>query len=406
MNTDALRFIDRWIGLPICSILTLSRSVVHPFRPKTTARPRKILIIKLAEMGSTVLAYPGIMEMKRRLAPDELFVLVFEKNRAIFDALNITKKENIISVRSDLGIGLIKDCVAAIWRLWNVRLDATVDMDFFSRFTASFAFVVCRGRRVGFHSFEEEGLYRGNLLTHRVMYSPHIHTSEAFLALTRTLCEETEMTPFYKGRASVPSADFPSYQASRESKESIQKKIRSAGLSLEGAKGTLIIVNPNSSNIFPLRKWPLESYCKLSKDLLAALPEASIVITGSASEAAEAENLVSQVGNARCVSLSGKTTFPELLALYEVANLMVTNDSGPAHFAALSRLPSVVLFGPETPRLYKPLSDTCRSLYAEFSCSPCVSVYNGKKSFCRDNKCLQAITPEMVHAEILDVLHK
>ena len=80
---------------------------------------------------------------------------------------------------------------------------------------------------------------------------------------------------------------------------------------------------------------------------------------------------------------------------------MVTNDSGPAHFASLLRLPTVILFGPETPRLYSPIGDTHKDMYSNFACSPCVSVYNGKKSPCRENRCLMAITPEAVFKEVL-----
>ena len=80
---------------------------------------------------------------------------------------------------------------------------------------------------------------------------------------------------------------------------------------------------------------------------------------------------------------------------------MVTNDSGPAHFASLLQLRTVVLFGPETPRLYSPIGNKHKILYANFACSPCVSVYNGKKSPCNDNRCLKAITVDEVLREVL-----
>jgi len=94
----------------------------------------------------------------------------------------------------------------------------------------------------------------------------------------------------------------------------------------------------------------------------------------------------------------------ELLALYSMATLMVTNDSGPAHFASLLQLPTVVLFGPETPRLYGPMGNAHKDLYAEFACSPCVSVYNGKKSPCTENRCLKEITVDQVLKEALVLL--
>jgi ADP-heptose:LPS heptosyltransferase len=82
---------------------------------------------------------------------------------------------------------------------------------------------------------------------------------------------------------------------------------------------------------------------------------------------------------------------------------MVTNDSGPAHFAAASGLPTIVLFGPETPHLYKPLGNA-RALYAGLACSPCVSAHNHRKTACTDNVCMRAITVDEVFAAVAETL--
>ena len=70
------------------------------------------------------------------------------------------------------------------------------------------------------------------------------------------------------------------------------------------------------------------------------------------SERARAEDLANQVGSPRCFSMAGKTTLRQLLILFDLAEVLVTNDSGPAHFAALTSIDIVVLFGPETPKLF------------------------------------------------------
>ena len=85
-------------------------------------------------------------------------------------------------------------------------------------------------------------------------------------------------------------------------------------------------------------------------------------------------------------------TLHDLLGLLDVASALVTNDSGPAHLAPLVDLPSVVLFGPETPNRYAPLGNTTTSLYAGLACSPCFSAQNHRRSVCQNNRCLQAIT--------------
>jgi ADP-heptose:LPS heptosyltransferase len=84
---------------------------------------------------------------------------------------------------------------------------------------------------------------------------------------------------------------------------------------------------------------------------------------------------------------------------------MVTNDSGPAHFAAVTSLPTFVLFGPETPTLYAPLGNTT-AIFAGLHCSPCVSAWNHRHTPCQDNKCLQAITPQAVFDAIKPVLDR
>ena len=74
---------------------------------------------------------------------------------------------------------------------------------------------------------------------------------------------------------------------------------------------------------------------------------------------------------------------------------MLTNDSGPGHFSAVTELRTFVLFGPETPLLYGSLGNST-PIYAGLACSPCVSAANHRKTPCTDNVCLQVITAEAV----------
>jgi len=295
---------------------------------------------------------------------------------------------------------LLTSGLRAMGRLWHERIDTAIDMDFFSRFTALLSFLVCRDNRVGFHRYTNEGLYRGNLLTHRVMYSPHVHTSVAFMALIRTLFEKPDDEPHYRGAINPQELVLPKYSPAPEEVQSVRSKLGAAGM-VGNNRSPIILINPNSSDIFPLRKWPLSYFAQLCELLLKELPSCWIVITGVASESDDARYILDRVQDPRCIDFTAKTSFRELLALYSIANLMVTNDSGPAHFSALAQLFTIVLFGPETPRLYGPLGNQHKDLYAEFACSPCVSVYNGKKSPCQENRCLKAITVDQVLKEVL-----
>ena len=109
-----------------------------------------------------------------------------------------------------------------------------------------------------------------------------------------------------------------------------------------------------------------------------------------------------------CVDLTGYTaSVRELAILLHLGALLITTDGGTGHFAALTPIPVIVLYGPETPALYGSLSAGAVNLYKGLSCSPCLTAYNHRRSPCDgDNVCLKWITPAEVLAracELLDV---
>jgi ADP-heptose:LPS heptosyltransferase len=81
----------------------------------------------------------------------------------------------------------------------------------------------------------------------------------------------------------------------------------------------------------------------------------------------------------------------------------VTNDSGPAHFASVTEMPTIVLFGPDPADLYGSLGYT-EAISAGLACSPCVSAANHRKTACRDPICMRAISPERVFGSVCAVL--
>src|SRR5213075_3413105 len=105
-------------------------------------------------------------------------------------------------------------------------------------------------------------------------------------------------------------------------------------------------------------------YVELAWRLLERYPELFIVFTGAPAEAAPNNQLADEVGSDRVVRLAGKTTLRQLLALYSRSEILVTNDSGPAHFASLTPIRVVTLFGPEAPALFAARSPNATALGA------------------------------------------
>ena len=119
---------------------------------------------------------------------------------------------------------------------------------------------------------------------------------------------------------------------------------------------------------------------------------APVLISGVASEKPDAHYICTQLGSPRVLDLTGETTLTELLHIFNLAHVLVTNDSGPAHFAALTRIHVVVFFGPEIPGRYRPLTASSDPIHTGYSCSPCIGPHNQRQSPCNDNLCLKSIS--------------
>ena len=401
MNVKALQKADRWLGVPLCAALTLFRNLFNRSSP-AVQRPRSILIVKLAEQGSTVLAYPALRRAAGLVGSENLYFIALENNRFVLDVLDVLPRENVITVSEKGPLAFVLSMLKAIRRLRRLKIDAAVDMEFFSRGSAALTYASGARMRVGFHAFFGAGPYRGNLMTHRLLYNPHLHTSQIFQVLVEALRYDPKLLPTFDFKPPPADNETPQFVPAAQERATVQEMLRSE----TGGQPPLVLLNANASDMLPLRRWQLERYAELARRLLARYPELYIAFTGATNEAAAAVKLAQNVGSSRCFSLAGKTSLRQLLVLYTLADVLVTNDSGPAHFATLTPIEVVTLFGPETPDLFGARTPRSTVLWAGIACSPCVSAYNNRLSGCHDNRCMQAISVDQVFETVCRVYER
>ena len=395
LPTTKLQRIDRWLGVPVCWLFTQVRRVVgHPLPPAGMPAGR-ILFIKLAEQGSTVLAQAAIRRAVEMVGRENVFFVVFTENRFILDLLDLIPAANVFTINAGSIGTLVTSTWGALGRIRRMAFDAAIDLEFFARMSAAFCFVTGARRRVGFHTFFGEGPYRGDLMTHRLLYNPYHHTSTMFALMVEALQADPAALPTFglQPARAVGDTSSAEFRPRPEEVDAVRAILRPLA-----GDAPLILLNANASDLLPLRRWAPERYVELARRLLDTLPEVRVVMTGAPSEAAAADTLVSRIGSERCFSLAGKTTLRQLLILYTLAELLITNDSGPAHFASLTPINVITLFGPETPRLFAALTPRNVALWAGVACSPCVNAYNNRQSPCRNNVCMQQITVDQVFA--------
>ena len=392
MKIGSLRQLDYWIGRPVCWSITAIYRIKKIFVEKAAlSDPKKILFIKLFGLGSLVLAVPSINAVKRKYPNSSLYFLTFKENEAVLNILGLIPSQNIFTVRKDSVLHFFGDVSHCLFALIKDRIDVVVDFEFFSRFTAILSFFIRSRYRIGFYGFHTEGLKRGSFIDYQVNYNHTLHTARVFFTLLKPLGIHTKD---YDPSLPVirPSEGF-------RAKLSIMMKEANVSCCPDLIK-QWVIINPNTSDLIELRKWPDNNFVRLIQLLLEASGSLGVILIGSESEYSYAASIrsMSVAGDtgARIVNLAGKTGISDLIDLFHFADLMITNDSGPAHLASLTGIRSIVLFGPETPDLYAPLGENSKCVYLGMDCQPCVTIYNSKLSYCHDNVCLQSIEPEQV----------
>jgi ADP-heptose:LPS heptosyltransferase len=356
------------------------------------------LIIMLSEMGSLVLAQPMFAKLRQQFPDATLHMLMFAKNREVLDLLEVMPPEHVITL-NDKSLGsFVADAWTALVMLRRLRCDAVIDCELFSRVSSIFAHVSGAPVHVGFHPHTQEGLYRGSFMTHPVLYNPYRHLSQQFVTMVAAITSSG--APRAKGRATELSAP-PLLRFAEGELQQAGARLHADFPMLAGRR--LVLVYPDGG-ILPIRAWPLASY----KQLCAALLQDgyAVAVIGLPDATPLAREIVAHCAHSLCVDLTGYTkSVRHLLAIFNHAALLITNDGGPGQFAALTRLPTLVFFGPETPALYSPLSPNIHCLYTALSCSPCLTAYNHRNSPCDgDNQCLKQITPQQVLHKAREIL--
>ena len=156
--------------------------------------------------------------------------------------------------------------------------------------------------------------------------------------------------------------------------------------------GIIIGIHPGGK---PSHRWPVENFSK-TIDALAGKLSCRFVATGTKNEAELALRL-KDITAAEIISLAGNTDLNELISLIGRCDLFISNDTGPAHIAAVLNTPLIVLVGAGDLARFDPrcLSNRATVIYYETDCAPC------NKIKCPTMKCMEKILPaEVVNASL------
>ncbi|HJL94677.1 MAG TPA: glycosyltransferase family 9 protein [SAR324 cluster bacterium] len=400
MHPDTMRFIDRWAGIPLCFFTSLLL-----WGKNKTGSSKKvadtIVFIGIAEIGALVVAYPAVQEARKQHPKSRVCFITAPAGKLTLELMGFDERD-IFLIRTSSIRNILGDIVKIRNAFKKLSVSAVV-LEPFTRFSTLVAAWIGASKRIGCHRFLAEGVYLGNLLSHRLVYNPHLHASQTYFALAKLLEKPESVEPSLKETVASQIKNRLKIEIPENEQQTLKQYLQ--GEISDFSLKKIVLLNANASDIVPLRKWSLDNFVELGKRLLED-SEITVVLTGSPEEQEACKDLALKIDPDRVINFAGKTTFKELITLYTLSDLLVTNDSGPVHFASTTNIPIIALFGPENPIIFGPMSPNAKVIALGMACSPCVSVFNQKKSSCTDNQCMKQITVEMVIQETQKILQK
>jgi heptosyltransferase-2 len=147
----------------------------------------------------------------------------------------------------------------------------------------------------------------------------------------------------------------------------------------------------------PAKRWLPERFAEVATKI-SGQTSAQWILFGTKNDATIGDQIAAAIGD-HCVNRIGQTTLDELINELRECRLLLTNDTGTMHLAALLGVPVVAIFGSTEPRLTGPLGNGHIILRHHVECSPC---------FLRecpiDFRCMKAVSTQEVVDAVLSIL--
>jgi len=290
---------------------------------------KNILIIKPSALGDIVHALP-VLKVLRSSFPNACITWLIRKEFAplleCVDGLN----EVLLFDRKLLGHWYYKPAVFKALRdfmkkLQHSHYDLVLDLQGLFR-TALFARMTNCDKRIGMTDSRE---FANLFYTHKVRRpADSMHVLDYYYALLK------------KAKIEINPITGPFFKVPNKAVVSIREKLRQLNIT----KDYLVLV-PSSAHFS--KCWPAERFAKLAEHLNRQFG-LDIVVIGT-----EKDKYILEAIQNHCsipiIDLTGKTTIIELVALFQQAKGVVSNDTGPGHIAVAMHVPTVLIFGHTNP---------------------------------------------------------
>ena len=347
---------------------------------------RRLLVVRLDNLGDVLMATPAIAALRAGLADAEITLLASPSGAAAVPFLDDVDGAIVFAAPWVQGDGADVPPGGAelelVERLRAARFDAAVILTTCTQ-SALPAALACRMAGIPLrlaHCRENPyGLLSDWALERDVIGDGMRHEVERQLAL---VAHVGFAAADRRLRFTVPAT----------ARSAVAARLARAGVD---KSRPLVVVHPGASA--ESRRYPALRF-GIAAERIARASEATVVLSGAAEERPLIEEMRAAM-TVPAISLAGQLDLGELAALVEAADVLVANNSGPAHLAAALGTPVVDLYALTNPQ-HTPWLVPARVLNHPVPCRNCL------KSRCPQghHDCLRRVAPEAVADAAIELL--
>jgi lipopolysaccharide heptosyltransferase II len=374
------------------SLLWLGRKgKKYPPLATQNVHPQRILVIRLDLIGDLVLSMTTVRALKRTYPEASIDLLALPASTKV--VLHDPDLNEIISYdpnvwRRPKALLHIKNWSNAYKLLRQLRAHQyDIAVSIFGKWAAIIAMLSGSKRFVGYGHESYPGMMTDSVPGWHWRTGDHKHEVDYCLELARAA-----------GATINPVDRTPRLFVDPLAHQQLQQLLAQAGIVPEKP----FIVCHVCSNNGQSKRWPIPHWATLLDKLIREL-DAQVVLTGASDDTLLIESVTRKMQE-QAIDLAGKTSLPQLVALLQQADLVISGDSGPMHIAAAVGTPLIAIHGPTDPALSGPVSPTATVLRSDIWCSPC---YNAKDTAdCRffTTQCMKNILPAQVFKVVQEKL--
>lgn len=342
--------------------------VFNPFKFKRFPRGiKRILVVELLQLGDLLVATPVFRALQQHYPSAQIDVLVqpetvllLEGNPHVHTLIPYTTYTAVLQRlrqhRYDLSILLHPASLAVSWLLLRAGIQYRVG-----------------ATKAGF--FSGKGFFLHKKIKPTLSWQHKIQDNLDVVRALNIPVKDTSLELHVQKKAAVVVKNF-----------------------LKHLKGKTIIIHTSSKH--KSHHWMPERFARLA-DIFVYKYKATILFTGTKDDRHQIDYIIHHMRYYhKAHNIAGRTTLPQLIALVDAVDLVVTIDTSMTHIASARKTPVVVLFGPTMPAFWGPSSKNSRYVWKDEVCVGC------RRSFCVYNKhfiCMRSIYESDVLAKIAEV---